>query len=160
MNAIQERTLPKPHAAYGGVYDDTRFMIKVLSGMTDAALADAAIELGVDYELFCADYNGPCLVDGYVGFAEMLRQWGPPPWLALDDSALNGLTVAQLFLTWAWDQNDEAKYCLDGEAVANEWKQELAVKCGVVAAVSAAKSMFYAKYLMATGGNKIAISAA
>ena len=139
---------------YRHIYNDTRSMIVVLSGLTDVALDDAETELGVDYDLFRADYRGFYLVDTYVGFAEMLRHW-PFPWPATEDSALNGLTVAQFFLIWASRENNVAKYCLLGKAVADGWEPEDAMNCGVVAAVSAAKSLFHAKFLMASGGNKM-----
>jgi hypothetical protein len=141
-------------SGYRHLYNDTRSMITVLSGLTRPALDDAATELKVDYELFCADYRGPYLVDAYVGFAEMLRQWSVP-WPAMEGSALNGLTAAQFSLIWAWEQNNTATYCLGGEAVANGWEPGDAMNCGVIAAVSAAKSLFHAKSLLASDGNKM-----
>jgi hypothetical protein len=139
---------------YWHIYNDTASMITVLSGLTQPTLDDAGTELHVDYEMFCADYRGPYLVDAYVGFAQMLRQW-PSPWPTMGLSSLNGLTVAQFFLIWAWEENNTAKYCLGGEAVASGWEPEYAMNCGVIAAVSAAKSLFHAKFLMASGGNKM-----
>ena len=46
-----------------------------------------ATELQVDYELFCANYQGPYLPDPHVGFAEMMRYWRTP-W-AVEGSCLN-----------------------------------------------------------------------
>jgi hypothetical protein len=137
-------------AGYWHIYNDTRSMIAVLSGLTTSALDDAGTELNVDYEIFLMDYRGPYLGDAYLGFAEMLRQWSGP-WTDVEGSALNGLTAAQYFLAWAWEQNTVAKYCLGGEAVASGWEREGAMNCGVVAAVSAAKSLFHAKSLLAAG---------
>src|SRR5712691_6865156 len=144
--------------AYAQIYDDTRLMILVLGGLSDAVLADAAIELQVDYEVWCMDYSGPALPDAHVGFAEMLRQW-PTPWEADKDSGLNGLTVAQFFFAWAWSQNDTARYCLDGHATTQEWKPwepAAAAKAGVNAAISAAKSLAHARLLMATAPKAVA----
>jgi hypothetical protein len=107
-----------------------------------------ATELQVDYELFCADYRGPYLPDAHVGFAEMMRHW-PTPW-AVEGSCLNGFPLSQFFLAWAWNQNEIAKHLLDGEAVARGWTAADAVRYGVVAAISAAKSLAHARLLMAT----------
>ena len=71
-------------------------------------------------------------------------------------SHLNGLTLPQFFLCWAWAQNDVAKYCLDGTAIAHGWQAADAVNCGVIAAISAAKSLAHAKLLMATGQDGLA----
>ena len=141
-------------ARYEHIYNDTKSMITALSGLTTGGLADAAIELQVDYEVFCADYRGPYLVDAYIGFAEMLRQW-PMPWPPMEGSALNGLTAAQFFFAWAWEQNTAAGYCLGGKAVASGWAPDDAVECGIVAAVSAAKCLFHAKSLLDSGGNNM-----
>ena len=140
------------YSTCGNTYNDTRSMIMVLSGLSETALNDAATELSVDYELFLSDYRGPDPVDGYVGFAEMLRKW-PIPWPTLDMSTLNGLTLAQFYFIWAWEENNVARFCLDGEAVANGWEPEEAMDAGVVAAVSAAKALVHAKFLMPVGGD-------
>lgn len=156
MKAKQKNFLARSNAPYGQIYDDTKSMILSLSEMTEVALEDAATELGSDFEVFILDYHGPCFVDGYVGFVGMLRQW-PTPWPSPDaDSALHGLTVAQIFLSWAWEGNNTAKCCLDGDAIAKGWKPKVAAKYGVAAAVSAAKSLLYAKSLMARGENSFA----
>ena len=144
----------RPNAVYGEIYNDTRSMIMVLSGLSETALNGAATELSVDYEVFLADYHGIYLVDAYVGFAEMLRQW-PSPWPAVDEGALNGLTVAQFFLIWAWQENDSARYFLEGEAIASGWGTDDAMSAGVTAAVSAAKSLFHAKYVMAFDADRL-----
>ena len=140
---------------YDAIYNDTRSMILVLSGLSVDALTDAALELEVDYELFCKDYREPYFADAHIAFSEMLRQWGTP-WGSTDGSSLNGLTMAQFFLACAWTENDGAKYCLDGEAVAQGWKPMDATQAGVNMAVTAAKSLAHARLLMATGANTIA----
>jgi hypothetical protein len=109
--------------------------------------------------MFCADYHGPYLVDGYAGFVEMLRQW-PIPWRVADESALNDLTAAQFFLARAWEINNAAKYFLEGEAVAQGWEPEEAMNYGVVAAVSAAKLLSHAKFLIVLGRDKMGLELA
>jgi hypothetical protein len=138
-------------STYGHSYNSTRSMIFVLSGVTRPELTDMATELQVDYELFLYDYRGPYLPDAHVGFAEMMRQW-PAPW-AMEGSCLNGLPPAHFFLARAWNQNEFARYLLDGESIANGWAPRDAVKYGVVAAISAAKSMGHARLLLATDAN-------
>ena len=122
-------------------------MILLLSRTTNV-ISDTETALQVDYEVSLEKYRGPYLVDAHIGFAEMLCQW-PTPWEALDISGLRGPTTAQFFLAWAWVQNVSARYCLDGQAVAHGWSLEDATEVGVVAAVSAAKSLAHAKLLMA-----------
>src|SRR5690242_16176211 len=105
---------------YEPTYDATRSRILASSGLPATALDNAAFELQVDYEIFLMDYQGPVPLDPHVGFAQMLRAWGFP-WAdeQNDDfpSSLNGLTLAQYFLSWAWRENDVARFYLDGEAV-------------------------------------------
>jgi hypothetical protein len=112
-------------------------------------LEDMATELQVDYELFCADYQGSYLPDPHVGFAEMMRYW-PTPW-AVEGSRLNDLP--QVLLCMGANQNEMAKHFLGGEAVAQGWKQADAISCGVLAAISAAKSLAHARLLIATSTN-------
>ena len=126
-----------------------------LSGLSRSAIDDASTELHTDYETFCANYRGPDLVDGYMGFIAMLEHWRIP-WPGNEDSSLNGLTLAQFYLVWAWSTNDVAKYCLGGQAVAQGWDLDHAIGFGTVAAVSAAKLISHAKLLMAIGDNRIA----
>ena len=141
-------------ANYHCIYAHTRSMVMLLSELSEAALQDAATELGVDYELFLADYRGPPYpFDAYEGFAEMLLQW-PAPWPDDPDSALGGLTIAQFYLVWAWHQNELAKYCLDGVAADQGWKISDALECGVIAAVCAAKSLTHAQLLTLTASMK------
>ncbi len=52
MKGDTKMTLLDPDLTYGQIYSDTSSMITVLSGLTKAALDDAAIELNVDYEIF------------------------------------------------------------------------------------------------------------
>ena len=85
----------------------------------------------------------------------MLRPWGPLPWRVMEFSGLNGLTAGQFHLVWAWAENDVAKYCLAAKAIASDWNSQDAIDTGVVAAVSAAKSLFYAKSVLAPGDNRM-----
>lgn len=147
-------------ADYCAIHAHTRSMVMLLSELSEAALQDAAIELGVDYELFLADYRGPPYpFDAYEGFAEMLQQW-PVPWPDDPDSALGDLTITQFYLVWARHQNELAKYCLDGRAAIQGWKISDALECGVVAAVCAAKSLTHAQVLTLTASMKSARDAA
>jgi hypothetical protein len=114
----------------------------------------------------------------------MLRQW-PTPWEAFDhgmlhdafakaakrgglpvkerrptreesnEMGLNGLTVAQFFLAWAWAKNNDAKWLFSEAAVASGWSEEHAVNAGIRAAVSAARSLTHAQALMAAGDNRL-----
>jgi hypothetical protein len=67
--------------------------------VTASSRIRAAVE--VDYEMFCVDYRGACIPDGYVGFAETIRQW--PDASELHGSPLDGLSSAQLFLAWSFN---------------------------------------------------------
>jgi len=144
----------KPSVVYSQIYNDTRSMITEMSGLSEAALNDAATELAVDYEMFLMDYRGSYIVDDYMGLVEMLHEW-PSPWPSLDESTLNGLTEAHFFLIWAWHENNVARYFLDGEAVAHGWEPGDAMSVGVMTAVSAAKSLFHAEVTMPSDGDKL-----
>ena len=143
---------------YKLVHAETASMILTLSGLTLEAMNDAALELGMAYEFFCADYQGPELPDYYAGFAAMLRDC-PIPWQHEDGirvSSLSGFTLAQFYAAWAWEENNWAEYFLEGKAVAHGWEPNKAMSFGVSAALSAAKSLAHAHVLMATGNNPIA----
>jgi hypothetical protein len=140
---------------YRLIYEDTRLNVMALSGLSASTLSDASVELNVDYDVFLADYDGPYLIDGFVGFKEMLRQWAVP-WEANEMSALNGLTVPQFFLCWAWDENEAAKYLFDQKAIAAGWEPSVALDYGIVAAVSAARCVDHAQFLIATGRTDLA----
>src|SRR5262249_4896887 len=112
-------------------------------------LDDAALELQLDYEMFLLDYNGSYLVDAYIGFAEMLRQFSP--WRQDEWSGLNDLTLGQAYFAWAWNQNNSLKHFASGEDVANGWNEVHARDATLVAAVSAAKSLCHAKNLIGSG---------
>lgn len=153
LAAEDARESPERGIPYRHLYEDTRSMILALSGLTAAQLDEAATELQIDYEVFLAEYKGPYLADAYIGFTEMLRQWSP--WERVDFSTLNDLTVAQAYLAWAWEQNGDANYCCSGKAADNGWSPADAIDCGIVSAVSAAKSLCHAKALMASGDRKL-----
>ena len=143
-----------PEVPYREIYNDTRSMILALSGLTAVQLEDTATELQVDYEVFLGDYKGRYLADAYLGFTEMLRSWSTPL-EKVDFSTLNDLTIAQVYFAWAWQQNNAANYCCSGQAVDEGWTETDAIGCGVVAAVSAAKSLCHAKALMASGDRRL-----
>ena len=140
----------KVRPIYEHIYQDTQDMIVTLSGLSIAVLDEAECELGIAYELFLADYRGDRPVDAHVGILEMLRQ-SPLPWLPIEESSLCNLNESQFFLVWAWCQNIIAKYCLDGSALAHGWIPAQAQDCGIVAAISAVKSVSHAKLLMSLG---------
>ena len=145
--------VPNATPIYEHIYQDTRAMIMTLSGLSITALDEAECELGIAYELFLADYRGDRLIDAHVGFLEMLRQ-SPLPWPPIEDSSLCDLNEPQFFLVWAWYQNIAAKYCLDGKALAHGWIPAQAQECGIVAAISAVKSVSHAKLLMSLGAGR------
>ena len=148
-------TESKLKPVYEDAYHDMRMMILCLSGLTEEALEDAAIELETDYEVFLSDYRGQYLIDAHVGFLEMLRQWGAPfPYL--EESCLNELTLPQYFLAWAWNENNSARYCLGQGAIAHGREPSNEIECGVVAAISAVKSLCHAQLLLAVGQEKVA----
>ena len=131
---------------YGEVHTSTRAMILALGGMTIIQVDEMATELQVDYELFCADNTGSRFPDAYVGFSQMMRHW-PAPW-QIDDSSLNGLTLPQFLLVWAFNLNQIAKYFLDGQALAHDWTKDDAIQHGLIAAIGAAKSLAHAARLV------------
>ena len=144
---------------YEHIYQDTRAMIMTLSGLSIAVLEQAQCELGIFYDFFIADYRGGRLADAHIGILEMLRQ-SPLPWSFIEESSLCDLNEPQFFLVWAWYQNINAKYCLDGSALAHGWIPAQAQECGVVAAISAVKSVSHAKLLMSLGAGSKAQDAA
>jgi hypothetical protein len=167
---------------YQFIYEYTRAKILALSGLSEERLEGIATELDTDIGTFLMDYKGPYLVDDHAYFVEMLQQW-PTPWevfdhaeleemgremcvregwlippgpgKAWDEIGLNGLTVAQFFLAWAWDKNNAAKHLFSAEANASGWSQESALSAGIRAAVSTARSLMHAEALMASGENKL-----
>ncbi len=167
---------------YEFIYEYTRSMILALSGLSAVRLDDIADELETDLGVFLLDYKGPYLVDDHAYFVEMLTQW-PTPWVAFDYAGLyelelefrehegmpppptprkapdliglNGLTLAQFYLAWAWRSNECAKQSLDAEALALEGDQASAIRSGIRAAVSAARSLAYAQALMASGDKRL-----
>lgn len=162
MNAITTNepsvSHPDNKVPYWHIYNDTRSMILTLSGLSVAQLDDTALELEVDYELFCADYKGTYVADAHVGFSVWAHDL-PSTWEGMEDSALNGLSMAQYFFAWAWAQNNAAMFCCGGKAVAQGWSEADAMACGVVAAVSAAKSLCHAKALLDAGASRTALDA-
>ena len=142
---------------YEHIYHDTRSMIMALSGFSDSELDDRATELGLHYDFFLADYSGALLVDAYLGFAEMMRTWSSP-WPPNQDSGLNGLTFAQFFLVWAWEQNRLAMTCLGPQFLSDERDLPQAMGYVLNAAVSAQRALGHAKLLLAAAEDKLAQS--
>ena len=146
---------PLSHSNFEHIFYDNRSMILLLTGATDHALDERALELGLHYDKFLSDYDGSFLVDAHVGFAQMLQQW-PSPWPAVDGSALNGLTFADFHLAWAWEENTCARRCLADALREEGMRAAEAMQEALVAAVSAAKSLGHAKLLLTLGERKIA----
>jgi hypothetical protein len=126
--------------------------IITLIGLDEASLADVSLELGVDYELWCADYIGHDLADPFMGFCEMLRHW-PSPWPFLNGSSLNGLTLAQFFLAWAFGSIECACSLLDNQVSFNGGEPLEEAGC---AAISATKALMRAKHLLGSPENCLA----
>lgn len=92
---------------------DIRRDILILSGLSPARLVGIAIELPVDYDVWCAYYPDRVLTNTYVGFCEMISDWTFP--ISLDfDTALNGLNRAQCLFGWAYFQCQLAYDLLSG----------------------------------------------
>lgn len=131
-------------------FNINRNLILAFTALSSEELSNMSTELAVDYELFLSDYQGPFLCDGYVGLITMLQQV-PDDWDDVKESSLQNLTLAQLLLVWAWYQNELARYFFAGQAKEHGWDEAEATTAGVVAAVSAAKSLTHASCL-ALGG--------
>lgn len=135
------------------LYRDHRAMILVLAGVGQHVLEQRAFELGLHYDTFLSTYAGPYLGDSHVGFAAMLRAW-PTPWPGIQGSVLNGVSVVDFYLAWSWSENDAAqRYSTEANAGATD-----AAHDAVVTAVSAAKSLAYAKSILANGSDGLAQS--
>jgi hypothetical protein len=148
-----ELTGDDKRSRYQSIHDNTRTVTLLLSGLSVEKIESAGEELQLDLEVFLLDYDGPRLSDDHEYFAEMLRQWDLP-WAPDQMSALNGLTKAQFFLAFAWEKNATAKWLFGAEAIEAGWEDEAALQAGIGAVVSAAKSVAYAKVLMASGEDK------
>jgi hypothetical protein len=157
-------------------------MILALSGLSAKRLYNIAFELETDFGVFLLDHKVPYLVDDHAYLVEMLMQC-PTPWDAFDYAGLselriesldrdrmpsppaprsgpdgfglNGLTLAQFFLAWAWRSNESAKQLLGAQAFALEGAQTSALAAGIRAAVGAARSLAHAQALMASGDKRL-----
>ncbi len=102
-----------------------------------------ASEFGLHYDTFLSTYDGPYLGDFHLGFAAMFRTW-PTPWPGIQGSVLNGLSVVDFLLAWSWSENAAAQpHPTEANAGAAD-----AMHDAVVAAVSAAKSLAYARTIL------------
>jgi len=120
-----------------------------LSGLDDVTLDEVSTELGVDYDMWCADYRGRDLADSFMGFGEMLRDW-PSPWPYSKGSCLNGLTLSQFFFAWAYGSIKDAFWLLReqaGDAGANDFASVDDAACSII---SATKALTRAKHLLAS----------
>jgi len=96
------------------------------------------------YEHWCGEYKGPDLPNPYIGFCTMLEEW-PTPWPALEESSVNGLTLVQYFLSYAYDSIESAIAILQ-EPVVDFESIDLAARRAIWAAMFLTK----AKELAAT----------
>ena len=144
--------MPLPASAVTDhLYRDHRAMILALAEVGPLVLEQRAFELGLHYDTFLSTYDGPYLGDSYFGFAAMLRTW-PTPWPGIPGSVLNGLSVVDFYLAWSWSENAAAqRYSTEANAGAAD-----AAHDAVVTAVSAAKSLAYAKSILANDSDGLA----
>lgn len=133
------------------LYRDHRALILALANVGLPVLERRAFELALHYDTFLSIYDGPYLGDSHIGFATMLRTWRTP-WPSVEGSVLNGLSLIDFYLAWAWSENAAAqRYSAEANAGAADAMHE-----AVVTAVSAAKSLAYAKVLLANGSDDLA----
>lgn len=142
------------------VYDETyhtlRNSILQIAQLDANVLKDAAIELGVDLEVYQAEQaKGPHVIvqafaKQYDAFEAMLRDWfATTPWPDDVDSVLKGLQEFQFYLTLAWCENEVAYYLLSCNA--SDWDRQQAAQYGITAALSAQKAYFHALQILLNG---------
>jgi len=129
--------------------------IVMLSGLTADTMDEISSEIGLHYEMFLYEYRGPELADPFVHICQMLTDW-PTPWSYLAESDLNGLTLAQFYLAWAYHENGMLLFkpdiCLKTSAAYTPMSADGAA----FTAISATKAVMRAKQLMGTAQNCIA----
>jgi hypothetical protein len=118
----------------------------LLSGLTEEELARAGNEARLIYEHWSSEYKGPDLPNLYIGFCKMLEDW-PVPWQAYEESAVNGLTLVQYFLSYAFDASEQAIFLLKERAYDLD-----SVDLAATQAIWAAMFLTKAKELAVTSG--------
>lgn len=137
----------------------TQEEIIALSGLSEATLSDAYLELGAYVAAWHSDYSGPAHNDPFVVFTLMLDGW-KSPWPCLEGSRLNGLTCAQFYLAWAYGKNKTALQALTSRPTKfNGTLYGYDKDDAACFAVYAAKSLTHAKQLIALGQDRLAIKA-
>jgi len=126
-----------------------------LSGLDEATLDEVSTELGVDYDMWCADYRGRDLADSFMGFCEMLRDWHCP-WPYQNDSGLNGLTLAQFFFAWAYGNIECACWTLREQAGNSSAKGFATTYDAACSVISANNALMRAKHILGSPENCLA----
>lgn len=123
--------------------------IFLMSGLPKGNLLQAGTEARLMYENWCYEYKGPDLPNPYSGFCAMLEDW-PTPWPAFEESSVNGLTLVQYFLCFAYDSVEQAIFLLQ------ERENDLhSVDLAATQAIWAAMFMTKAKDLAATSNKAL-----
>lgn len=134
-------------ARYAETYKILREEILQAAQLDVTTLDDAAVELEVDLEVYPFEQardpqaRTQRFPTQYAAFdAMMLDGFAFSPWP--EDSALKELHEYQLYLVWAWRENNLAHSLLCGQPVG--WKPNDAEKYGLTAAQSAQRAYNYA----------------
>jgi hypothetical protein len=149
VKTVQSNRLP-----YHVIYEEVRQKILAASELEPDTLSAGADELGIHYEMYLFDYDGPLICDSYIGFRRMLREWGIP-FPFYEDSSLNGMTLTEFYFVWAWEENEIARRCLDESLFMLDTLVD-DVTCGVVSAISAAKSLKQALFMQKRQDRRLA----
>lgn len=137
-----------------------RQAIVTVSDVQEDVLRDASTELEADYEVWCSDYKGPDLADSVEGFGEMLREWHSP-WPYIEESSLNGLTIAQFYFSWAYGEINDGIDILATRPLRARTTESGACFFGsvddaAVSAINAVKALMHAKHLLTSSENGLA----
>jgi hypothetical protein len=139
--------LPPTAARYAETYKILREEILQAAQLDAPTLDDAAVELEVDLEVYPFEQAKDLQVQTqpfptqYAAFsAMMLDGFALSPWP--EDSTLKELHEYQLYLVWAWRENNLAYSLLCDQPVG--WKPNDAETYGLTAAQSAQRAYHYA----------------
>jgi len=99
---------------YEPVYQFIRAEIIALSKLSEERLDSASYELEMKHGYFFHEYAGPKISDHFIAFQIMLKEL-KVPFSYKEDSALNGLSLLEYYLAWAWQANKCAKYYVDDD---------------------------------------------
>lgn len=99
---------------YEPIYQFIRAEIIALSKLSVERLNSASYELEMKHGYFFHEYAGPIISDHFIAFQTMLKEL-KVPFSYKADSALNGLSLPEYYLAWAWQANKCAKYYVDDD---------------------------------------------